>query len=543
MSERLVKDFNGKLIPRDKARKIGDAFYEEGVSCIKMPDNQWYRISTDKIRYDWEKKVWKFTAECGELTKGLVDDGSLGYFTPTNENVPILFKKDTFVKQYKFSLFSDDTVEERNIPSRGWTKSMARTEEIAIKYGYIEMIADGKFYKDSELEAKERVELNRPNVPQGQRTNTYSIEDDGTRRRILEAAYHAANFPISREIAALARYIPYTFGLEFESSNGFIPERLRNKMGVTPLRDGSISGIEYVTVPLEGAKGIQNIKNLTAELTKRCALNLQCSVHVHFGNVRRDKLYTLALWQLCFKLQNELLKYFPYSRTNSIRSDGKVYCKALPDLNLSTASLLKIKSKEEFTKSVLTEFNKIYSFLNNQHGVGEVIEKKKVKESSVKVLAGKQTPCYRLIEKTYCYSTRNKQHSIRGHKWDRPQRYYFVNFLPTFFSNAETIEFRCHEATLNFDKTIMWMLTCAAILKFAENTKVCLSEAPITLQTVLSNHLPDKVVNHLMAYYTARKATFVNVNGTFKSSWESIETNWINTDKNYLFNNTLIETV
>ncbi len=538
-----VKDFNGKLIPRNKARNIEGAYYEEGVTCILMPDGRWYRISTDKIRFDWETKTWLFTRETEGFAKGLVDDGSIGWFSPTGENVKINYKKDTFIKHYKFNLFNLNEVEEGGSTQKAWTKTWARTAEVAEKHGYIEAIANGEFYKDQELTGEDRKGLTRPNVPQGERNNTYSLDDDPGVRKSLEVQYHAANFPISKEIHNIAKLIPYSFGLEYESSNGFIPARLRGKMGVRPLRDGSISGIEYVTVPLQGAKGVQNIKNLTSELSKRCVLNLQCSLHIHYGNVRRDKLYILSLWKLCFDLQSELLGYFPFSRTNAIRSDGKVYCKHLPDLGLDTKPLFKIKEKDVFTTAVLQEFNKIYSFLNDKHSVGEVFEKKRIRENQVKILAGKPTNCWRLVEKTYCFSTKNKQHAIRGHKWDRPQRYYWMNLLPTFFSGAETIEFRNHEATLNFEKTIMWMLTCVSILKYAENAKLCLLDKKVTVSEVLHSHLPAPLADHVMAYYQQRKEVFRDSAGRYNKNWDSIENDWIMRDKDYKFNKTSIESL
>lgn len=416
-----VKDFSGKLIPLHKARKIDDQYYEEGVSCILMPDGLWYRIITGKIRFDWQKKIWVFTKESEHLAKGLVDDGSMGYFTASEENVRISYKKDAFIKQFKLDLFNRKEVEETTSTRVSWIKSLARNSEIAEKFGFVESVYDGIFYKAEEMTEPEKLQAKQPNTPNGERTNVYSLEDDQN-RNILVDTYNKYNPKISKSISKLASFVPYTFGCEYETSIGFIPARLRGNLGVRPLRDGSISGIEYVTIPLREAKGINTIYELCAELTKRAALNLQCSVHFHFGNVRRDKLYILSLWTLGEKIQDELLSIFPFSRVNSIRPDGKVYCKPLPDLKIKAESLFKTKNKEDFQQQLVTEFNKIYAFLNDNHKVGEVTAKKRVKQERVGILGGKEMKLWKLATKVHCFSTKAKTHSIRGHKWDRPQR-------------------------------------------------------------------------------------------------------------------------
>ena len=53
----------------------------------------------------------------------------------------------------------------------------------------------------------------------------------------------------------LAKYLKYTFGLEFETSQGYVPEDVCYRDGLIPLRDGSITGPEYSTVVLKGGEG------------------------------------------------------------------------------------------------------------------------------------------------------------------------------------------------------------------------------------------------------------------------------------------------
>lgn len=112
-----------------------------------------------------------------------------------------------------------------------------------------------------------------------------------------------------------------------------------------------------------------------------------------------------------------------------------------------------------------------------------------------------------------------------------------MNFLPTFFSAGETIEFRPHEATLNFEKSIMWMLICVSILKYAENIKHCIIAKKITLKEVLEAYLPKKVSEHILGYCEHRFTQFHRTDGSYRSNWEDIETKWIIEDKSFKFNN------
>ncbi len=542
MSEnKKVADFQGKLIPKNKARRIEGHYYHEGVTCILMPDEKWYRTNTNKIVFDWEKSKWVFTSEAEKLIKGLVDDGSEGYFTASEENVQAYFKKDMFVRQYKVDLFDNQNAKSFGAVKPSWTKTNCRNEEVAAKYGYQESVYDGRFYRVEDCSAEELARLSQPGLPQDQRTTTYSLADDPAGQKKLEECYNANNLTIEKSILKLSKLVPYTFGVEYESSIGFVPPRVRNKLGLKNLKDGSISGVEYVTIPFSGAKGLQALKQICGELTKRCDTDNHCSVHIHFGNVRRDKLTIIALWRLATLIQDELLGYFPYSRTNSIRTDGKIYCKHLPNVKLDTGKLF-TKSKDEFHKNLLDEFNKIYMFLNNNNPVGHRYDEKNVRVEKIGVLAGEKVKLWRTQKKIYCYSTKNKKHAITGHKWDRPQRYFWINFLPTFFSAAETIEVRPHEATMNFEKTAMWMLTCTAMLQYAKNNiKRCLTANSITVEEVLKDYLPETVAKHIMGYYMERQSTFKNSSGAYKDNWDKVEKAWVALDKNYIFNRTSIE--
>ena len=66
-----------------------------------------------------------------------------------------------------------------------------------------------------------------------------------------------------------------TFGLEFETTNGIIPSSKLNCLPLLPLRDGSINGLEYVTIPLQGVKGLQAVVDSAIELNKRTTTEIK----------------------------------------------------------------------------------------------------------------------------------------------------------------------------------------------------------------------------------------------------------------------------
>lgn len=284
---------------------------------------------------------------------------------------------------------------------------------------------------------------------------------------------------------------------------------------------------------MEGGKGLQAAKLLSFELLKRTVLSNKCSVHIHFGDVRRDRLYFVSLWNLLYKIQEEFRLYFPYSRTNSIREDGKIYAAQLPNLNLNINKLLSITNDSEFKDQVTKAFNSIYTYLNNGHPAGELIDEEFVKATRETLIKGK-------IQKQYCYrvkrtnyTTKLPKHAIQGQKWQRPQRYFWVNFLNLFFAHSKTVEFRISEATGNFDKILMLILTYSAILKYAENFTLCLSIAPVTLKHIIDDHFPKNLADQILGYWNDRKSNFTD-GKTFKTAYKNIELHYMSKDKDFV---------
>lgn len=129
----------------------------------------------------------------------------------------------------------------------------------------------------------------------------------------------------------LSEFLRYSFGLEFETSQGYVPEDLCFRDGLIPLRDGSISGVEYSTVVLNGNDGIALLEQQLQTLDKYTNFNKECSLHIHFGGFPLDASKLFNLYVLCKKLEGELIRILPEYTFNSAqyKANQKDYCKRL----------------------------------------------------------------------------------------------------------------------------------------------------------------------------------------------------------------------
>jgi hypothetical protein len=221
---------------------------------------------------------------------------------------------------------------------------------------------------------------------------------------------------------------------------------------------------------------------------------------------------------------------FPFSRTNSIREDGKIYAAMLPDLGLTVSDLLKTKSDELFKKRISKNFQSIYTWLNHGHPLGEIYDERFVKDTRTQIINGKPQKqyCYRV--KKFAYSTILPRHAVQGRKWERRERYLGMNILNLFFSNSRTIEFRIHEASTNFEKILYYLCLNVAILKYAEKFEKVFSKEAITLTDIIKDHFPEKIANTISGYLAMRQNTFCT-GGKFNTDWKNIEASWYDKDK------------
>ena len=255
--------------------------------------------------------------------------------------------------------------------------------------------------------------------------------------------------------------INYTFGVEMETCTRreIDPDGLNLKT----MEDGSISGIEYVTGVLKGDVGVQQLKDICRVLRDEdVRVDKSCGVHIHIGNTIFNRRFSIMLLKLCKQIENDVYAIMPRSRKDNS------YCKLLPE---SISGM---------------------NFHNYRKTLGEFTQ-----------------GCN--IDKDY----NKKKNHVGGHY--NSQRYYWVNLTNcSAATGPETVEFRPHSATIDFDKIYNWLLICMSIVSYAENyqrriiTSEFSSKGHITLQEILNRSLNKRLYNRVWSYCINRAAGFNN---------------------------------
>ncbi len=126
---------------------------------------------------------------------------------------------------------------------------------------------------------------------------------------------------------------PFTVGVEYESSAGFIPEYYCINKGLIPLRDGSIRGTEYATTVIKPEELIDAIDTHTSLMNEFCSIDPNCSTHIHLGNIPLNKADAFCIYACLLGIQDDLFTNYLSSRilkSGDFKATGKDYCKRLP---------------------------------------------------------------------------------------------------------------------------------------------------------------------------------------------------------------------
>lgn len=459
---KTVKTTSGETEYRRNCRKIKEAYYVIDEQCFEV-EGKWYASTSKLITLDYEtgKYVLIRTSQLVYGFVGFKADGSanLGYFT---EN------------KYKNVLV--------NIPAHGPIRSIS--EEFLTKLDCVEDISTGVWHAKCNITAGQIKKFEEIRSRRVFKEKGYNIEDNQEEFIEKVKLYHELPMKISAKATRYGKMLgATTFGCEFETATGYVPDHIQNQTGTIICRDGSIDNAEFVTVPMKNAKGLITLANLCKQLCKRTTVDIRCSFHVHLGTLPDDRLFLVALYALCLRIQDDVFTMFPYYKIEWKSFKKKNYCQKLRKLGIGK---LKTDTKEEYETYVNDGYYRLFKWLNEG------------------------------LDPDDDFNRRNHVHA-RGYKWERAGRYYWVNFMNMFFSDRKTMEFRIHHATTNSYKVINWIFICNAIVKYAErNTKSILADgSAITLEEVLGFYAKEFknadgkfLTNYLRAYVKERKDYF-----------------------------------
>jgi Putative amidoligase enzyme len=482
---KVITTISGEKEYRKNCRKIKNNYCVIDRDCVKI-DNTWYATTSKIITFDHEKQIYVIIKK-HPLIYGLVGTKKNGE--------PI------------FGYFTENKYNNILVRIKGYGNLLALNQKLLESLGFIEDMSTGVWYFKKGLSASAISKFSKIDNKRIYKDRGYNIEDNTDDFESKKNSY--TNYPlrVSKNAVRFAKFLGnITYGLEIETSTGYLPENIQYQTGVVICRDGSIDNAEYVTVPMRGAKGLQNIKYLSSELKKRVEIDLKCSFHIHIGNISDDRFFLMSLYALGIRLQDEIYTMFPYFKTAWEGIKKQDYNKKLRKLGIGK---LKSNCKDEFKNYVDDAYCRLFKWLNDDH------------------------------EPSDDFNRNNHRHRQTA-KWNRKQRYYWINFMNMFFSERKTIEFRLHQATVNHYKMINWLFICNAIIKYAEfNAKSILSSGdPIKLDNVLDfykNHYKtndaELLSNYLKTYVNDRKSYFEK--DRKNKDYTSIKE--LETDKDYEF--------
>ena len=427
-AEKKVITIKGEELPISQCRKFNKLYYKLGDINIQnsgdcyLINGKCYREETGLIVYNYSIKEYVILND--NLLKGVVDvaDGNLiiGYFNNNTKYSKITDKNGKSHWLYNVEIFNNNKE-------------------------YRECLSTGNFYHISTLQSWKFNKIEFPN-----KNYKYSLPYDskGIIGNNLKNYNENYNPEISQNIKNYAPLLEnLSFGLEFETTKGHIPDRVLNQYGLIPLRDGSISGIEYVTVPMEGEKGLQCTADILKELKKRTSYSDEtCSLHLHLGNIPRTKEFILAFFKVGMKIQDEMFQMFPLYKKYNYHIKNKNYSAPLP-----TFEILSQLDPIIDSGNIDENFGILYKYLS----MGQ--EFKSVGNNLENVLSHPADP-------------------NGNQKWLVKCRYFLYNLVPLIFGNKQTIEFRIHTPTYDVNKILPFIFMNSLIVNFViRNQKLILN--------------------------------------------------------------------
>lgn len=393
-----------------------------------------------------------------------------------NENCKIHFTKNKhavdnlprFILKKEYKILNDDNSVKLERSSQKIEFGFCISEENLKNNNYIESLHNGYFYHKDHI---------------GISYNSYFGYETFNNNCLEKTGFKSLSFLTTEGIK-------YTFGIEIEMQKCFIPNRLRNKLNINCVRDGSINnkqddrkgGPEFVTGVLSGDSGFLHLNKICNEITKRGELDQSCGLHVHIGGASFSEKFLVMSYILGLKLENEFYNLVPKSRRNS------VYCSSLKNLEFNFDN---IQNDKDFKIRCSTYYKELFKYLCGSY-------------PNDKLNKNTNHPRGR---------TCNYDHTSPRYNW--------LNFVPAVFNtkginNSWTLEFRIHSGTSNFIKIKNWIKLCMAFVYFADNyyediINNCVTingvKYPLNVENIV-NKVYRKSGSNLNKYLKTRKDKF-----------------------------------
>jgi len=476
---KLVTTISGEQLPKKHCRLINKKYYKMGKRNIKDSGDvyqilsnksgtkKWYRSNTGYIVYDYRKSMYMLKTDL----EVIVENGIVGI----DKNQKPIF--GTFSQDLK-----NPSITQVSFDGKIY---ICLSEEIIKNcQNFQEAISDGIYYERQSIPA---LQFTEPISCSKEYKNSLPYDSKGITKKWIKMHEEKYKPVFLQQVEDYHHVLgDLTFGLEFETIKGKIPDSICNNLGLIPLRDGSIEGLEYVTIPLQGKNGLQTVIDSVNQLKRRTRYDNNCSLHIHYGNIPRTEEFFIGLYKVLFKIQEEMYDMFPLHKFKNFGIKKKHYTKPLP-----LGTMLKLDNKIS-SKTVKENFNHVYSFLS--------------------------------MGSSYA-NFGNHLDNIISHpsdpqgtsKWNIRTRYHWVNLIPLLFGNKQTVEFRIHTPTYDANKIVNYLILCASIVNFTKNNlsnilKNSNSIANLTLHDLLLMTIPkkDNVIIAELSNYIDQRKEYIN---------------------------------
>jgi hypothetical protein len=472
MDKDTVITIDGNLEQRNKCRNIRGEFYIVGDPTIENSghcyfiNDKYYKQNTGYIVYDHALGTYVLK------NNALLKSGVVGF---SDKNTPII------------GMFSTIGYDEKIQVNYNNNLYPCMNSQILENTNFLEDLNTNGYYHRQSIKSSSFSRIG--NIPNGFKNNLLYDSRDLTKKqtKIYNELYNPVYADSITKYGDVLKGL--TFGLEFETVNGYVPQRLCDKLGLIPLKDGSIQGLEYVTIPLQHAKGMQTIIDSVKELSKRTIYNKDCSLHLHIGNIPRTEEFFLALFKILCLMENSMFDLFPVYKKYNYGVKKKHYTKPF-----TMGESMYLLDRKIDSSNIKQNFDILYRYLSMGQSYNDVNSN----------LANVN------------YHPSDPQGNA---KWNIRTRYHWVNLIPLLFGNKQTIEFRLHTPTYDVDKILNYLVICGALINFVkENTAKILKDfgsvSNITLTDILCSAIPqedgkkgngDSLLNNLIGYISSRR--------------------------------------
>lgn len=467
MNKEKVITISGAEHYRSECRLINKEYYLIGANDVQNSGDV-YLIDGRYVRFNTGRVVFNHSLNSYQLKNDNLAYGVIGM----DENC-------NFSKGY-FNV----SIENQYLIDKDRSTRICINDKIINRW-FREEISSGNFYH---ISLKRSYLLNLIKKVPREVKESLPYDSKGIMDRFIDKYNNKYNPIISDTISKYSKVLGgLTFGFEFESTKGIIPRNRLEQLPLIPLRDGSIGGLEYVTIPLQGAKGVKALIDSVKEIDKRTVYDNSCSMHLHIGNVPRTPEFILAFYKLISFYQDEMFSMFPLYKKYNFEVKRKNYSQEFPvnKINSYMDPRIDIEDKAQVNKN----FDILFSHLSDRTSFYDYnCDLKQV------------------------YNHPSDQNG--NQKWNIKNRYYAVNFIPLIFGNKETIEFRIHTPTYNIDKILNFLLINSYLINFTIKFQKEILKSPgflnslaypglsglITEYLTNSKELNNKEKEHLMSY-------------------------------------------